>query len=362
VLADSGEDAIAFSDSSKFAANIEKAEAVAEKDQADAPDQALEKIATPNTHSIEDVCQLLPIAPTQTAKTLIVLGQANDDGEQELVALILRGDHELNEIKAEKIPGIAAPLSFASDEQIEATLACGIGSLGPNLGIKTFVDRSASVLSDFVCGANEEGYHLTGFNWLRDGELPEVVDIRNIVEGDLSPDGQGRIEIKRGIEVGHIFQLGTKYSEAMNATVLNENGKAQTLIMGCYGIGVSRIVAAAIEQNHDEQGIIWPEAIAPFQIAIVPLNMQKSERVRQTAEDIYANLLGKGIDVFLDDRNERPGIKFADIELIGVPHRIVIGERSLKEGNIEYKARNKNDAEEVSLTDLDSFIANILNP
>ncbi|NRB39522.1 MAG: proline--tRNA ligase [Pseudomonadales bacterium] len=356
VLADSGEDAIAFSTESDFAANIEKAEALADKEQADAPSQELEKVATPATHSIDDVSAFFKVAAAQTLKTLIVLAETNEEGKQELIALVLRGDHELNDIKVDKIPGVAVPMAMASDEEIKAVTGCGVGSLGPNLKIKTYVDRSAAVCSDVVVGANEDGFHLTGFNWGRDGELPEVVDIRNVVEGDKSPDGKGTIVIKRGIEVGHIFQLGTKYSSAMKATILNENGKAQVMEMGCYGIGVSRIVASAIEQNYDDKGIIWPESIAPFQIAIVPLNMQKSEMVKEAAEELYAKLQAKGLDVYFDDRNERPGVKFADIELVGIPHRIVIGERSLKEGNIEYKHRKGGDAQDIAVTEIDGFI------
>ena len=352
VLADSGEDAIAFSTESDFAANIEKAEALADKEQADAPTKDLEKVATPDTHSIDDVCSFFKVTAAQTLKTLIVLGEADKEGKQDLIALVLRGDHELNDIKVEKLAGVAAPMEMATDEQIKAATGCGTGSLGPNLNITTYVDRSAAVASDVVVGANEDGFHLTGFNWCRDGELANVVDIRNVVEGDKSPDGKGTIEIKRGIEVGHIFQLGQKYSQAMNATVLNENGKTQVMDMGCYGIGVSRIVASAIEQNHDENGIVWPEAIAPFQIAIVPLNMQKSEMVKDAAEALYTKLQAQGIDVYFDDRNERPGVKFADIELVGIPHRIVLGERSLKEGNAEYKSRKAGDAQDIPLAEL----------
>lgn len=363
VLAESGEDDIAFSTESAYASNIEKAEALADKAQANKPTKALQKVATPNTHSIEDVCHFFKIDTKQTIKTLIVLGaknkDANNSNKQPLVALILRGDHVLNEIKAEKLAGIATPLTFATEEQIKAVIGCGTGSIGPNLSIKTWVDRSAAVLSDFTCGANEDGFHLTGFNWLRDGALPEVADLRNIVAGDASPDGKGTIIIKRGIEVGHIFQLGTKYSQAMNATVLGEDGKPQTMIMGCYGIGVSRVVAAAIEQNNDANGIIWPAAIAPFQVAVVPLNMHKSEEVKNAAEALYHKLQTLGIEVLLDDRDERPGIKFADMELIGIPHRFVIGDRSLQEGTIEYKARKGGVAENIKLDDLDNFITSL---
>ncbi|HEY9034274.1 MAG TPA: proline--tRNA ligase [Pseudomonadales bacterium] len=356
VLADSGEDAIAFSNAGSYAANIEMAEALPGKAMADTPTRPLEKIATPGQHSIDDICRFLSVAPAQTVKTLIVLGEAGEDGQQPLVALVLRGDHSLNDIKAEKLPGIASPLSFASEEQIRRQLGCGTGSLGPRLAIRTIVDRSAAVLSDFVCGANEDGYHLTGFNWGRDGELAETADIRNIIEGDPSPDGQGSIEIKRGIEVGHIFQLGTKYSEALNARYLDENGKSQVMIMGCYGIGVSRVVAAAIEQNHDEKGIIWPAAIAPFQAVIVPVNLHKSAIVKDMAESLYTKLQQRGIDVLLDDRNERPGAMFADSDLIGIPHRFVIGEKSLANGQLEYKARAADSADTIAVDGLDAHL------
>ncbi len=355
VLAESGEDDIAFSNGSEFAANIELAEALADKEQADNPSIELEKVATPDQHTIEEVADFFKVNKAQTLKTLIVNGE--DDS---LVALVVRGDHELNDIKAEKLEGVVEPLSFASEEAIVSAIACKPGSIGPielaSKGIKVYVDRSAAVASDAICGANEDGFHYKGFNWSRDTELGEVVDIRNVVEGDASPCGQGQIEIKRGIEVGHIFQLGTKYSEAMNATVLNENGKAQTMIMGCYGIGVSRVVAAAIEQNHDESGIIWPDALAPFKVAIVPLNMHKSEAVKEAAEKLYADLTARGIEVLLDDRDERPGVKFADMELMGIPHRFTIGDRSLKEGAIEYKARAGGDSQNIALDEIDSFI------
>ncbi len=359
VLADSGEDDIVFSNTSAFAANIEKAEAIADKKQADAPNQPLTKIATPNTHSIEEVCTFFKTEAKNTAKTLVVLGKLDENGKQPIIALILRGDHELNEIKAEKLGDIALPLTLASENDIKTTLNCNIGSLGPNLSIKTYVDRSAAVLSDFICGANEDGYHLTGFNWGRDSKAENIVDIRNVVNGDISPDGQGALVIKRGIEVGHIFQLGTKYSEAMKATVLNENGKAQTMIMGCYGIGVSRVVAAAIEQNNDSQGIIWPDAIAPFKVAIVPLNYQKSEAVKKAADELYLQLKTNGVEVLLDDRDERPGVKFADMELIGIPHRVVIGDKSLNEGVIEYKHRRSGEAKNVPLAHIYTFLSEL---
>ena len=357
VLASSGEDDIAFSDTSDYAANVEMAEAIAPAGERPAASQALEKIATPNTHSIDDVSALLKVDAKQVLKTLIVYGEEDEHGKQDLIALVLRGDHQLNEIKAEKIVGVASPLTFASEEDIVATLGCKPGSIGPaGLTIRVIADRNAAHSSDFVCGANEDGFHLTGSNWDRDAAFTETADIRNVVEGDPSPDGQGSLLIKRGIEVGHIFQLGTKYSEALNASVLNENGKDQIMTMGCYGIGVTRVVASAIEQNNDDKGILWPASIAPFEIAIVPLNMQKSERVREQAETLYNTLRGLGYDVLLDDRNERPGVKFADMELIGIPHRIVIGDRGLDNGMLEYKNRRAADNEDIAIDDVVDFI------
>ena len=363
VLAASGEDDIAFSNSSDYAANVEMAEAVAPHGNRPAATQSLQKIATPNAHTIDEVAALLKIDAKQTVKTLIVLG-AHEEREEEkaaktasLVALVIRGDHTLNDIKAEKIAGIAKPLTFASDEQIRATIGCNPGSIGPvGLNIPVIVDRSAAHLADFVCGANDDGFHLTGVNWERDLPLARSEDLRNVVEGDPSPDGNGTLQIKRGIEVGHIFQLGTKYSDAMQAKVLNEEGREQVMIMGCYGIGISRVVAAAIEQNHDANGIIWPEALAPFQIVIVPLNAQKSEAVRTAAEQLYERLQSMGYAVLLDDRNERPGVKFADSDLIGIPHRFVIGDRSLAENKLEYKGRRDTQASEIALHDVDTFV------
>jgi len=353
VLADSGEDDIAFSDSSDYAANVEMAEALAPAGERAAPSQAMARVATPGAHSIDAVSAFLKVEARQTVKTLIVAGAEKDT----LVALVLRGDHELNDVKAEKIEGVGSPLTFASDAQIEIATGCKPGSLGPvGLPIPVIVDRSAAHLADFVCGANEDGFHLTGVNWERDVALGRVADLRKVVNGDASPDGKGTLQIKRGIEVGHIFQLGTKYSSALNAKVLNENGVEQIMLMGCYGIGVSRVVAAAIEQNHDAQGIIWPDAIAPFQIAIVPLNAQKSEAVRAQAQAFYESLTGLGYDVFLDDRNERPGVKFADMELIGIPHRLVIGERGLADNKLEYKGRRDSEATEIALDDVVQFV------
>lgn len=357
VLASSGEDDIAFSDTSDYAANVEMAEALAPAGERPAPNSAVEKIATPDAHSIDEVSALLKVAAKQILKTLIVYSDADENGKKELIALVVRGDHNLNEIKAEKIAGVASPLAFASEEDIQATLKCKPGSIGPvGLNIRVIADRSAAHCADFICGANEDGFHLSGVNWERDASFTEIADLRDVVEGDPSPDGQGSLLIKRGIEVGHIFQLGTKYSEAMKATVLNENGKDQPMIMGCYGIGVTRVVASAIEQNHDDKGIIWPASIAPFEIAIVPLNIQKSERVREHAEQLYATLRGLGYDVLLDDRNERPGVKFADMELVGIPHRIVIGDRGLDNGMLEYKNRSASDNEDVAVDDIVDFI------
>lgn len=348
VLAESGEDAIAFSTDSDYAANIEKAEAVAPAGERPAPGSELTKVDTPNQHTIEEVSTFLKVAPQQILKTLLVKG--SDDN---IVALVLRGDHELNEIKADKLPQIDSPFCFASDEEIRQAVGCSAGSLGPvGLNIPVIVDHSAAAVADFTCGANRDGKHLTGANWGRDLAEPEVADIRNVVEGDPSPDGKGTLTIKRGIEVGHIFQLGQKYSDAMNATVLDENGKAVTMTMGCYGIGVSRVVAAAIEQNHDDRGIIWPEAIAPFQLAICPINMQKSQRLRDAVENIYGDLQEMGINVMLDDRGERPGVMFADMELIGIPHRIVLSDRGLDAGTFEYKGRSDADKQDLPLEQL----------
>lgn len=356
VLADSGEDAIAFSDQSDYAANVEMAEAVA-LPMADEPRQALTLIETPGRHSIEEVSGFLKVEPSRCLKTLLVKGQ-----EGGVVALLLRGDHELNAVKATKLGAVAYPLEFASDAEVRATAGCAPGSLGPiGLSIPVIVDRSAAHLVNFVCGANQDGKHYTGANWDRDLPLSEVADLRLVVEGDPSPDGQGKLRIARGIEVGHIFQLGTKYSEALQATVLNEKGGHQVLTMGCYGIGVSRVVAAAIEQNHDERGIIWPDALAPFQVAIAPINMQTSERVRESAEHLYALLRKAGVDVLLDDRKARPGVMFADLELIGIPHRVVLSERLLEAGRAEYKGRRDAEAIEIPLDEIVPFLQSKLD-
>ncbi|MGV2873654.1 proline--tRNA ligase [Colwellia sp. E150_009] len=356
VLADSGEDDIAFSDVSDFAANVEKAEALAPTTARAEPSQALTEISTPNVKTIDEVAKFLNVDVKQTVKTLLVCGIENEQGETPLVALVLRGDHQLNEIKVEHLPQISSPLTFASDEQILATVKCAAGSIGPvGLSIEVIVDRTAAQLSDFVCGANKNDVHLTGVNWERDCSTIEIADIRNVVEGDPSPCGQGKIVIKRGIEVGHIFQLGTKYAQAMKCAVLNEEGKNQTLTMGCYGIGVSRIVAAAIEQNHDQHGIKWPAAIAPFQVAIVPMNMAKSARVKETAEALYEKLNNAGIEVLFDDRKERPGVMFADHELMGTPLLLVIGERNLDENKVEVKNRLTGEKSMIAIDDVMSL-------
>lgn len=351
VLADAGEDAIAFSDESDFAANIELAEAIATGSRA-APTQSMSKVATPKQHTIEEVCNALKVTPATVVKTLVVRGK-----DIPLVALVLRGDHELNLVKAEKLAAVASPVTLASAADIQTLLHCQTGSLGPvGLKIPIVVDRSAAVMADFVCGANEDGYHLTGVNWERDVPLADVADIRNVVNGDPSPDGKGRISIRRGIEVGHIFQLGRKYSTAMKATCLDESGQSVVMTMGCYGIGVSRVVAAAVEQNHDERGICWPAAIAPFTVAFVPMNMHRTPAVAQAAEALYETLCRAGIDVLFDDRKERAGVMFADLELIGIPHRVVIGERGLQDRTVEYKHRSATDVTPVAIDDVVTFI------
>ncbi|MBT0724365.1 proline--tRNA ligase [Rosenbergiella sp. S61] len=347
VLAESGEDDIIFSDQSDYAANIELAEAIAPTIERAAPSQALMQQDTPNAKTIAELVSQFSVSIDKTVKTLIV--RAKEESEHKLVALLVRGDHELNEVKAEKIDIVASPLCFATEQEIREAIGAGPGSLGPiGLAMPIIADHSLKVVSDFSVGANIDGKHWFGVNWLRD--LPEAryADIRNVVTGDKSPDGQGTLLIKRGIEVGHIFQLGTKYSEALKATVQGEEGRNQTLLMGCYGIGVTRVVAAAIEQNHDDRGIIWPEAIAPFHVAILPMNMHKSFRVQELAEKLYEQLRGAGLDVILDDRKERPGVMFADMELIGVPHSIVIGDRNLDNNEIEYKNRRTGEKEMLS--------------
>lgn len=360
VLASSGEDDIVFSTESDYAANIELAEAVAPKlGRAEAKEE-LRLIDTPNAKTIAELVEQFKLPVEKTVKTLLV--KATEESGHQLVALLVRGDHELNEIKAEKIAQVASPLTFATEEEIRAIIGAGPGSLGPvKLDIPVVVDRTVAAMSDFSAGANIDGKHYFGINWVRDVALPQVADIRNVVEGDISPDGKGTLQIKRGIEVGHIFQLGSKYSEALKATVQGEDGRNQTLTMGCYGIGVTRVVAAAIEQNNDERGIIWPDAIAPFHVAILPMNMHKSFRVKEVAEDIYQQLRAKGIEVLLDDRKERPGVMFADMELIGVPHTIVIGDRNLDSEEIEYKNRRVGEKQMIKTSEIiDFLLANII--
>ena len=352
VLAESGEDAIAFSSGGNYAANVERAEALAPPGERPAATADMTVVETPGQHSIDEVCSFMQVTPQQCVKTLLVQGE-----EAGLVALVIRGDHELNAVKAEQLAAVATPLQFASDEQIRQALGCGTGSLGPvKLSVPVIVDHSAAQLADFVCGANEDGKHLKGVNWERDLPAPLSADLRNVIDGDPSPDGDGTLGIARGIEVGHIFQLGKKYSEAMKANVLDEQGKEQAMIMGCYGIGVSRIVAAAIEQNNDDNGMIWPDAIAPFQIALLPMNMKKSQRVREAVETLYEELVTAGFEVLLDDRPVRPGVMFSEMELIGIPHRVVVGEKNLDRGMLEYKSRRDADSRDIPRDELVDFL------
>ncbi|MFQ5754622.1 MAG: proline--tRNA ligase [Acidiferrobacterales bacterium] len=344
VLAESGEDAIAICSACDYAANVDLAAALPPVGKRPAPGAALEKVDTPGQHTIEAVSQFLGVDPAQTLKTLLVKGVGG------VIALVVRGDHELNEIKAEKLPQVMKPLVLVTPGEVELAAGCAPGSIGPvGIDIPVIADESAARLSNFVCGANEDGKHLRHVNWGRDLPEPKVADIRQVVEGDPCPGGSGTLTIRRGIEVGHIFQLGTKYSESMNATVLDEAGKAVAMPMGCYGIGVSRVVAAAIEQNHDEHGIIWPGAIAPFEVSLVPIGLHKSSHVAQAAEDLYHRLVEAGIEVLFDDRNERPGVMFADMDLIGIPHRLVIGDRGLQNGTIEHKVRRDAGTSELPL-------------
>ncbi|CAM3981858.1 MULTISPECIES: proline--tRNA ligase [Rahnella] len=355
VLAQSGEDDVVFSDSSEFAANIEFAEALAPSTPRAAATEEMRVVETPDAKTIAELTEQFQVPVEKTVKTLMV--HATEESGHKLVALLVRGDHELNEIKAEKLPQVASPLTFATEAEIREIVAAGPGSLGPvNLPMPIVADRTVAAMSDFSAGANIDGKHYFGINWDRDTALPEVADIRNVVAGDPSPDGQGTLVIKRGIEVGHIFQLGTKYSEAMNATVQGEDGKNQVMTMGCYGIGVTRVVAAAIEQNHDDRGIIWPDAIAPFQVAILPMNMHKSFRVKDAAEALYKELRSHGIDVILDDRKERPGVMFADMELIGVPHHVVIGDRNLDAEELEYKNRRTGEKQMIKQSDIVEYL------
>ncbi len=351
VLADSGEDALAYCPSSDYAANVELAEAVAPSAPRGAATQALQKVITPGQKTIAEVANFMAVAPQQVMKAIAVM-----DSENQFALILLRGDHQLNEIKAAKILG---EFRFASDDEIHRHMNCRTGYIGPvNAAVRVLADRSAAAMSDFVCGANDDGFHFSGVNFGRDVHLDEknVYDLRNVVNGDASPDGCGHLEICRGIEVGHIFQLRTKYAEALKATYLDAQGKSQIIEMGCYGIGVSRIVAAAIEQNFDERGIALPAAIAPFQLAIVPIGMKKSEAVREAVEKLYADCQAAGIDVLLDDRDERVGVMFADMELMGIPQRVVIGERGLKEGLVEYQGRRDDAAQSVALQDVLAFV------
>ena len=345
VLAESGEDKIAFSSESDYAANVEMAEALAPASE-DAGLLDTEELATPGVKTIEDVCKALDVTANRTVKTLIVKGS-----ESNLVALVLRGDHQLNAIKAEKIEGVASPLTMANDAEIKAEINASTGSIGPQgLSMPIIADRSAAALRNFIAGANKNDFHTRNLNWERDARATAIEDIRDVVEGDPSPDGKGEIRFKRGIEVGHIFQLGDKYSKSMNATVLDASGKAVVMQMGCYGMGVTRLVGAIIEQNHDESGIIWPESIAPFSVIVIPINAHKSEQVRATAESLYAELMGKGVEVLLDDREDvRPGAKFADAELMGIPHRVVIGDRGLDKGVVEYVNRREGNNKDLTL-------------
>lgn len=355
VLAESGEDAIAFSNRSDYAANVELAPTFKPNEPAETKQLELQKVATPNQHSIEDVCKFLKLKPEQVIKTLVIKGV-----DDTLIALALRGDHELNPVKAQKLDDVAEPLEFASEKDIQAKLGCKPGSIGPlGMNIPILIDHAAVNLSNFVCGANEDGFHYQGANWQRDYKQfndSSSVDIRKIVEGDASPDGKGTVSIKRGIEVGHIFQLGDKYSQALKASVLGADGKDQVVTMGCYGIGVTRVVAAAIEQNFDDRGIIWPQSIAPFQLSLVPINLKKSEQVQSICERLYSELSDAGLEVLFDDRDLRAGLMFADHELMGIPHRIVIGDRGLKEGNIEYKGRRDIDSQQIPIDNLIGFL------
>ena len=352
VLADSGEDAIAFSNESDYAANVEMAVALPPEGERPAPTTDMEIIDTPNAHTIDDVSEQLNKDPKTSIKSLLVKG---DEGT--VITLLMQGNDQLNELKAEKLEGVFAPLTYADEDELMAAAGCNAGSIGP-VGLKTkvYADHATQNMSDFVCGANQDGKHYLGVNWGRDLPEAEFVDLRNVTEGDPSPDGKGTLSILRGIEVGHIFQLGTKYSEAMNATVLGENGKPVVMTMGCYGVGITRVVAACIEQKHDKNGIIWPTELAPFQLSIVPINYHKSEEVKAQADKLHDELITAGYDVLLDDRNMRPGAMFADHELIGIPHRVVISDRGLKEGQLEFKSRTADEAENVAQDEILNFI------
>ncbi len=353
VLAESGEDLIAWSDGSDYAANIEKAETLPPTNEREVAGAAYSEVATPGAHTVDEACAAVGVSTDKMLKSLVVHGKKNEDGTHELVMICLCGNQELNEIKAVKAGGIADPIEFASDSEIQEVMGAHPGSLGP-VGFKgrILVDRTADRMGNFACGANKDGYHLINVNWDRDVPNYEVFDLRNVEEGDPSPDGKGTLHLRRGIEVGHVFMLGTKYSEAMECTVTDENGKAIPMIMGCYGIGVTRAIAAAIEQNHDDRGIIWNEALAPFQVAIVSVRADKSESVRQKSEQLYAELTAAGIEVLYDDRDERPGFKFADMDLIGIPHIVTIGDKGLANGVIEYKDRRSGERENLNADDM----------
>jgi len=352
VLAESGEDAIVFSDADDYAANLDVAEALPPQSLRAAPREELRRVSTPGARTIADVARVLEVDPSRCVKTLMV-----DGTEGSVVALVVRGDHELNALKAPKLAGVASPLRLASAERVLAATGTEPGYVGPvGLACRVYADHSALALADFVCGANEKDLHLTGANWDRDVQGAVAADLRNVVEGDPSPSGRGRLKIARGIEVGHIFQLGCKYSTPMKATVLDEAGRAVTLLMGCYGIGVTRIVAAAIEQNHDDRGIIWPAPIAPFQVVLVPLNLQKSARVREVSDRLYQELSAAGVEVLYDDRDARPGVKFADAELLGIPHRLVVAERGLEAGRLEYRHRRDTVSTEFPASEALAFI------
>lgn len=362
VIADTGEDAIVYCPNSDYAANLEAAESVALIAQRAAPKESMQKVATPGQKRCEDVAQFLKMDLIRTIKSL-VLAVDQETGPAKLFMVLLRGDHELNEIKVNKIAGLGA-FRFATDAEIQVACGSPVGYLGP-VGLPTSVqviaDRTVANMSDFVCGANAEGFHLTGVNWGRDVPEPLVADVRNAVLGDPSPDGKGTVEICRGIEVGHVFQLGTRYSEAMKCTYLDENGKAQAMVMGCYGIGVTRLLGAAIEQGHDQRGIIWPISMAPFEVVICPVGYDKSDAVREAANRLHQELLAAGVDVVLDDRGERPGAMFADWELIGVPYRVVIGERGLKEGQVEFQGRRESAAQLIPLTSIAQTITTAIH-
>ncbi len=355
VLADSGEDAIAYSTGSDYAANVEKCEVLAPTKQRKEAIAELTVIDTPNKKSIADVANFLSVSPKKLVKTLLV------EGVDFPVALVLRGDHELNEIKAANLKQVASPFTMLDDEQIKMIAKCDAGSIGvKDLDCYIIIDRAVEIMSDFITGANQDDKHLTGVNWDRDAKFNQVADLRNAQAGDPSPDGKGKIKIARGIEVGHIFQLGDTYTDSMNAVVLNEQGKSQHMTMGCYGIGVSRVVAAAIEQNHDDKGIVWPQQIAPFTVVILPMNMAKSERVKQVANNLYSDLTKLGVEVIMDDRKIRPGVMFADAELLGIPHQITIGDRALDEGEVEYKSRKEMQNVRIKLDEIVNHITSLL--